>query len=85
MVVRLRFRKISGPNKKNGYPHPPVVLVLVLGAGVEDTTVLHSAGAVSKLLQTACLYASDVREPEYRTPLINSIGDDFAWLLSDAV
>jgi hypothetical protein len=42
--------KLPVPIKK-GYQHPPVVPE----EDVEDNTVLHSAGAVSKLLQIACL------------------------------
>jgi hypothetical protein len=75
--------KINRFQKKRYFAYQHVKVEL--GAGAEDTAVLQSAGAVSKLLQTTCLYASEVREPEYRTPLMNSIGDDFAWLVSDAV
>jgi len=67
------YEKRISPEKKNEYyPQPPVVPEAV----AEDNTVLHSAGAVSKLLQIACLNASGVRAPEYFIPLIISVGEE---------
>jgi len=43
----------------NTYPQPPEVVE----ACEPDNVVLQSTGAVMKLLQTACLYASGVRAP----------------------
>jgi hypothetical protein len=51
---------------------------------VVDNVVLHSAGAFSKLLQIACLYASGVRAPEYVTPLMMSVGDPDAPFLFES-
>jgi hypothetical protein len=51
---------------------------------VVDNVVLHSAGAFSKLLQIACLYASGVRAPEYVTPLMVRVGDPDAPFLFEA-
>jgi hypothetical protein len=87
VVIRLdtsepHLHYLSGmthSKKKVGYQQFPEA-----EADEEDTTVLHSAGTVSNALQIPCLYASGVRAPEYRTPLMNSIGETLAWSLPAA-
>ncbi len=55
------------------YPQSPELV-----ADADESVVLHSAGAVSKLLQIACLYASGVLAPEYSTPLMMRVGEALA-------
>jgi hypothetical protein len=76
----LLYPQVMMHSQKKFYPHPPLT-----AADADDSTVLHSAGTVSKLLQIDCLYPSGVRAPLYSTPLIISVGEEYALSFSDAV